>query len=193
MDAEARQRLMFEKAVTNNQRRQREQLLSRLPVNLAHVLGDTRCIYSVDLDATLQRFLACSRSGMGTPRFMPPHDDFAEVAWEEKMLAFLSRLVIPRNSGKAFLLLQSPTSVKFDGREFCVPESPLFVVDFCWAASILVELWNYSTAGLFLIEVDIKAGALIDTSCGILPEDPNPREIGYEVGLWPAKSNEVAN
>ena len=89
--------------------------------------------------------------------------------------------------------MQSPSTVKFDGREFCVPQTPLFVVDFCWAAAILIELWNYSTDGLFLIEMEMKAGVLIDTFCGILPEDPNPREIGYEVALWPAESKEVAN
>ena len=178
MDAEERRRLLFEKIAANNQRRQRERLLSRLPPRLSQILGGSPCIYSVEIDPILRRFVPFNRSGIGPKEFLPPHYVYAEVAWESKMLALLPRLVIPRTAGKAFLLLQSPT--------YC-PDIPLFVVEFRWASPILQDLWAYCSSGLLLVEQDLRAGVLIGTSGGYLPEDFNPKEIVYELALWPTQ------
>src|SRR5262249_27155930 len=169
MDAAARRRLLFEKVTANNQRRQREELLSRLPPHLSNVLGGNPCIYSVEIDPILRRFLPFNRSGVGSEGFMPPHYNFAEVAWESKMLALLPRLVVPRLAGKAFLLLKPPSGVHFEGQRFYLPDVPLFVVDFQWAAPLLKDLWPYCTGGLFLVEQDLRAGVLIENYIDYLP------------------------
>jgi hypothetical protein len=123
---------------------------------------------------------------------MPPHYEYAEAAWENKLLARLSRLVVPRLVGKAFLLLNLPTGVHFEGQDFYLPDLPLFVVEFRWAVPLLTDLWACCTGGLILVEQDLRAGVLIDNYIGYLSEDPNPREIIYEVGLWPVEPDEPA-
>jgi hypothetical protein len=178
MDAEERRRVLFEKIAANNQRRQREKLLSRLPTHLSQVLGGSPCIYSVEMDPILRRFVPFNRSGIGSEEFLPPHYEYAEVAWESKMLALLPRLILPRLAGKAFLLLESPRYY---------PDIPLFVVEFRWAAPILKDLWTYCSRGLLLAEQDLRAGVLIGTSGGYLPEDFNPKEIVCELALWPTQ------
>lgn len=190
MDAAERRRLLFEKITANNQRRKREELLSRLPPNLFRVLNGSPCVYSIEIDSILRRFLPFNRSGVGSSGFLPPHYEYAEVAWENKMLGLLPRVVVPRLTGRAFLLLQPPCVVYFEGQEFYLPDVPLFEVEFRWAAPLLKDLWAFCTGGLFLVEQDLRAGVLIDNYLGILPEDPNPREIVYEVALWPIRSNE---
>src|SRR5260370_1211719 len=102
MDAATRRRLLFEKVTANNQRRRREALLSRLPPRLSNVLGGSPCIYSVEIDPILRRFLPFKPSGVGSDGSVPPYYKYAEVAWESKMLGLLPRLVVPRLAGKAF-------------------------------------------------------------------------------------------
>ena len=177
MDAAARRQVLVEKAKSNHQRRQREELLNRLPPHLANILGECICIYSVEMDQVVRRFLPFNSSGIGAERVMPPQYHCVEVAWESEMFDLAARLVVPRDAGKAFLLLNPSADVRFG--------APVFVVDFQWAAPLLKELWPYSTGGLFLVEQDLQAGLLIDTYIGYLSEDLNPREIVYEVALWP--------
>ncbi len=190
MDAAERRRLLFKKVTANSQRRKREELLNRLPPHLSGVLGDSLCIYSVEIDSILQRFLPFNQSGLGSSGFMPSHYVYAEVAWEDKMLTLLHRLVVPPFAGKAFLLLQTPADVRFEGQGFYLPDIPLFVVEFRWAVPLLKDLLAYCTGGLFLVEQDLRAGVLIDIFCGIVLEDPNPSEIAYEVALWPVQSDD---
>src|SRR5262249_9863042 len=87
----------------------------------------------------------------------------------------------------AFLLLKPPSGVHFEGQRFYLPDVPLFVVDFQWAAPLLKDLWPYCTGGLFLVEQDLRAGVLIENYIDYLPEDRNPKEIVYEVALWPTE------
>jgi hypothetical protein len=190
MDTAERRRILFEKITANNQWRKRDELLHRLPPSLAGVLGDSPCIYSIEIDSILRRFLPFNRSGVSSSSFMPPHYEYAEAAWENKLLARLSRLVVPRLVGKAFLLLKPPTGVHFEGQDFYLPDLPLFVVEFRWAVPLLTDLWACCTGGLILVEQDLRAGVLIDNYIGYLSEDPNPREIIYEVGLWPVEPDE---
>lgn len=193
MEAVERRRILFEKITANNQRRKRDELLHCLPPSLAGVLGDSPCIYSIEIDSILRRFLPFNRSGVGASSFIPAHYEYAEVAWENKLLARLSRLVVPRLVGKAFLLLKPPTGVRFEGQDFYLPDLPLFVVEFRWAVPLLTDLWACCTGGLILVEQNLRAGVLIDNYIGYLLEDPNPREIIYEVGLWPVQADEPAD
>jgi hypothetical protein len=190
MDAAERRRMLFDKITANNQRREREHLLRRLPPHLADVLGNSPCIYSTEIDPLLRRFLPFDRSGVGSSGFFPPHYQYAEVASDDKLLALLSRLGVPRLAGKASLLLKTPTGVFFEEQGLYLPEIPLFVVDFQWAAPLLNHLWACCTGGLFLVEQDLRAGLLIDNYIGYLPEDWNWREIVYTVGLWPVQPDE---
>jgi hypothetical protein len=187
MDAPERRRLLFEKATANNQRRRREELLRRLPPHLSNELDGSPCIYSVDIDPILRRFLPFNHEGVGSVGMAPPYYDFTEVACESKMLDLLPRLVVPRLAGKAFLLLEPPSRINFDGEEFCLPDVPIFVIDFRWAAPLLTDFWACCSRGLFLVEQDLQAGVLVDCYCGHLREDLNPTEIVYEVALWPSK------
>jgi len=187
MDDHERRRILFEKITANNQRRKREELLHRLPPNLSNVLGGSPCIYATEIDSILRRFLPFSQSGLGSLGIMPPHYEYAEVAWENKMFDLTPRLVIPKLAGRAFLLLKPPTGVHFEGQGFYLPDVPLFVVDFQWAAPLLKDFWAYCTGGLILVEQDLRAGVLIDNYIGYLQEDLNPREIVYKVALWPVK------
>ncbi len=193
MGAAERRRVLFEKITANNQRWKRDDLLHRLPPSLAGVLGDSSCIYSIEIDSILRRFLPVNPSGVGSSSFMPPHYEYAEMAWENKLLARLCRLVVPRLIGKAILLLEPPTIVHFEGQGFYLPDTPLFVVEFRWAAPLLTDLWTCCTGGLILVEQDLRAGVLIDNYIGYLSGDPNPREIIYEVGLWPVQPDEPAD
>ena len=193
MDATERRRLLFEKVIANNQRRKREELLSRLPPDLSHVLGGSPCIYSVEIDSVLRRFVPFNRSGVGSSGFMPPNYDYVEVGWENKMLALLPRVVVPHLAGQGFLMLDAPAGVYFEGHLYYLPDVPVFLVEFRWAVALLTELWSYCIGGLFLVERDLRAGVLIDKYCGILPEDPNPSEIAYEVALWPVQPDEVGD
>ncbi len=190
MDATERRRLLFEKVTANNQRRKREELLRRLPPDLSHVLRGSTCVYSVEIDSILRRFLPFNRSGVGSSGITPPNYHYVEVGWENKMLALLPRLPVPHRAGRGFLMLDAPAGVYFERQVFYLPDVPLFVVEFRWALPLLTELWSYCTGGLFLVEEDLRAGVLVDKYCGILPEDPNPNEIAYEVGLWPVQADE---
>lgn len=193
MDAADRRRLLFEKITANSQRRQREELLRLLPRHLSDVIGDSPCIYSVEIDPILRRFIPFDRAGVGPQGFIPPYYEFAEVAWEDKLLGLLSRLVVPRLAGKAFLLLKPPTLVHFEGQDFYLPDFPLFVVDFRWVVPLLTDLWACCADGLILVEENLLAGVLIDKYSGYLSEDPNKREIIYEIGQWPVQPDEPSN
>ena len=181
MDAAQRRKLLSEKLMANAeklmanaQRRNREELLGRLPAHLSTVLSVSPCIYSSAIDPILQRFLPFAEAGIGPSAFVPPDYHYAEVAWEEKMLALANRLVVPQVASPAFLWLHE--------------EFPLFVVDFRWAISLLKDLWDQCDRGLFVVEKDLRAGLLIIPVIGYLPEDPCPSETLYEVAVWPAQS-----
>lgn len=191
-DAE-RRKLIFEKVTANNQRRKREELLNKLPPHLSGVIGGSPCIYSIQIDSILRRFLPFNRTGLGSSGMAPSHYDYAELAWENQVIALLPRLVVPGLVGKAFLLLKSPDEVHFEGRSFYLPDVPLFTVEFRWAIANLKDLWANCEGGLFLVEQDLLAGVLIDTFSGVLPEDPNPCEVGYEVALWPDQPDDSSD
>jgi hypothetical protein len=191
-DAE-RRKLLFEKVTANKQRRERDELLDRLPPHLSGVIGGSPCTYSVQIDSILRRFLPFNQTGLGSSGMVPPHYGYAEVAWENQVIALLPRLVVPRLAGKAFLLLKSPEEVHFEGHGYYLPDVPLFTVEFRWAVAHLKDLWDNGEGCLFLVEQDLVAGVLIDTFSGILPKDPNPSEVVYEVALWPDQPDESSD
>ena len=189
MDATERRRLLFEKINANHQRLKREELLNRLPPHISRVLGDSRCIYSVEIDPILRQFYPFSQSGIGTSSSPPLGYKYAEVSSVPKLFHLLSHPVVPPTTEKAFFLLQPPSGVQFEGRGYYMPDTPLFEVDFQWAAPLLKELWSYCRDGLLLVEHNLRAGVLIDNYIGYLP-DWNPREIIYQFAMWPAPPDE---
>ncbi len=170
-----RSRLLCEKIAANNQRRQREGLLRRLPPHLSEVLSTAPCVYALDIDPVLRRFLPIKPEGVGLPPTSPPGYAFTEVGWEHKALALAAQAAPPPASGRAYLLLGQPTSL------------PLFLVDFRWAFPLLGDLWDVcrATRVLALVEERLLAGTVIDSYCGYLPEDLGPAEVVYEVARWP--------
>jgi len=168
-------RLLCEKIAANNQRRQREGLLRRLPPHLSEVLSTSPCVYAPDIDPVLRRFLPIKAEGIGlSPPTTPPGYAFTEVGWEHKALALAAQVERP-TSGQAYLLLEQPTSL------------PLFRVDFRWAFPLLGDLWDAcrATRVLALVEERLLTGVVIDTYCGYLPDDLGPAEVVYEVARWP--------
>jgi hypothetical protein len=176
---------IFEKANANKQRRRREELLRALPGHLSGRLAEAGAVYTPDAHSLLQRFLPATRSGIGHPdAVMPAGYWFQEVAREEEVPALLPH-ALAWTSQSAYLVLHPPSVVSFQDRRYLVPHTPAFVVNAHWAWDHLRELRSFTRRFIALVATDLLSGVVVDDYLGILPDDPNPSEIVYEVAVWP--------
>ena len=178
--------LLFEKAHANLQRRRRETLLSSLRSDLASILVDCPCIYTPEADRVIRCFLPISQQGIGGDS--KPRDGyvFTEMSRQESALGTVEKMERPDAEKTGYLLLLSPSVLAFQGKQFWVPEQPVFIVNFLWALSELESLWSYAGDFIALVSEDLATGVIIDNFCGQLAADPSPDEIVYEVAVWPS-------
>jgi hypothetical protein len=62
--------------------------------------------------------------------------------------------------------------------------NPVYEVRFGWVRQRIAALWEFSPQMLGVVGPDLRAGILMSNYCGYVPEDWNPDEVVFEVGLW---------
>ncbi len=183
-EAFARKRELFVKATANSQRREREKLLSALPPELAEPLANVECVFYPDSESIMRGLLPITADGIGSPNPVRPRGyNFREVGWPGKAIEGLMSSRIEFD-GSAYLLLGRTDGIWFNGQENLVPQVPLLCVDFQKAKGMLEKLWPFANNEIALIAQHLRAGMVIDSYSGILPEDPNPNEITFAVVAW---------
>ncbi|MEO1297417.1 MAG: hypothetical protein AAFW75_16870 [Cyanobacteria bacterium J06636_16] len=189
MDSDERKRLIFFKSLTNNQRRNRETLLTLVDPALAQTLGSATCIYTPESHDIIANFLPITANGIGVrAKTRPLGYHYAEVAWPQEALKQVQQIRGVDLNTSCYLLITSPNGIRQGSTGYWVPKYPLFVVDFALAKRLIPQLWSVAEHFLAIIGCQLEFGMIIDHYCGYVENDVNPDEIVYEVAWWPANA-----
>lgn len=183
MDSSERQRLLFVKATANAQRRMREVLLRHLPDAASATLAQAPFLVFPETDEVLRRYYPATADGIGMPTRRPRRYLYREFGKPEKALAAAASGSIA-DMGADSLLGLSISSTWFKDEQWLAPSLPLFVVDASFVARHFELLWEISRGAFSLVAKDFKRGLVMDTYLGYVPDDPDPREIVYEIASW---------
>lgn len=166
------------KLSANWQRRQREKYLDSLPAQLRELLAACSFIQSPEVGHLVEQWFVFGPNGLGTNSKHQLDDyKYLEFAWEEKLFAQLRRITEQHDSAEAYFW---PSL-----------SNPVYRIEFGKIRPILIDLWTYSPGELGLVRQDFMAGILLSNTVGLIPEDPSPCEIVYELGLWGFGKTEV--
>ncbi len=152
----------------NHQRNLRRKYLDSLPDDLCR--DPSGCDFLPISEFTLisERFLV-RPEGYGRLAVKPDDYLFAEFAWRHKVLEEVQKSDGRHDSQPAFFW---PTI-----------EGPIYRVEFGWVRSNFDRLFSFNDRAA-VIAIDSCAGMIVDEYCGYLPNDYNPDEVVYELGVW---------
>ena len=152
----------------NHQRNLRREYLAALPDTLYRDLSACEFLPISEFTIISSRFLV-RPEGYGQLAVKPDDYLFAEFAWSHKVLAEVQKSDSRHDSQPAFFW---PTI-----------EGPIYRAEFGWVRSNFDRLFSFNDR-VAVIAGDSSAGIIVDEYCGYLPNDYNPDEVVYELGVW---------
>jgi hypothetical protein len=166
-----RQQLLQRRLAENAARRARETYLARLPEEYRAYLEACEIVQgegSIGLGPWF--FVDEEGLGYGESRHRPADYRYYRFGWAVKVLAQVATMDSTHDAAEAYFC-------PFGG-------NPFYHVNFGWVRARLGTLWEFSPEMLGVVRRDNQAGIVINHYCGYVPEDWNPDEVVYELGVW---------
>ena len=150
----------------NHQRNLRREYLDSLPADLCHDLSECEFLPVPEFTIISERFLI-RPEGYGHLAVKPDDYRFTEFAWPHKVLEEVQKTDGRHDSQPAFF--------------WSINHGTIYRVAFGWVRINFDRLFDDRVA---VIAVDGSAGIIVDEYAGCLPNDYNPDEVVYELGVW---------
>lgn len=172
-----RKRLMNEKIVIVHQKENRKSFIKNLPSDLAEKFIECSYITYPSDQAIIEDIFNIIKSiqqngQIGKTYYEVINNCYKEVSWEKQVESLVKSLIFNCTSKAAYFWNMER-------------EAPIFILDFNFARSIILQIWKLIKYDrLLVVTEDFKEGIVIDHYGGYLLEDPNPQEIVYEVTAW---------
>ena len=155
-----------QKLESNYQRNLRRDYLDSLPDDLCCDLSACEFLPISEFTLISERFLV-RPEGYGQLAVKPDDYLFAEFAWRHRVLKEMQKTDRRHDSQPAFF--------------WPMNYGPIYRVDFGWVRANFDRLFDDRVA---VVTVDGSAGIIVDEYAGCLPNDYNPDEVVYELGIW---------